>query len=121
MSKNLKYLSDLNSKMMGDLLSKDTQAQAKQSLRVGQRIVLKYPLSQEIKKQVDGIIVKITNRNLPCAAIHVICGETLNNRFIKVIRLYNRVEIMNAFPLKKAKRADITYLMHVNSFKKYVR
>lgn len=108
----------VNTKMLNALSSNADQMNLKKSLRTGQRVVLTYHLSSDVKKKITGIIIKKTNKNKPYASIHILGGETKLERYEKVLCLYSPyVEIMQLFPCKDYKRADLTYLRYVNSIK----
>lgn len=109
---------EINTKMFNAIPSSADQMSLKKSLRTGQRVVLTYHLSSDVKKQITGIIIKITNKNKPYASMHILGGDVKIDRYEKVLCLYSpHVEIMQVFPCDEYKRADLTYLRYVNSIK----
>ena len=106
-------------KAMLDILSKnEEQIALKRSLKTGQRVVLSYHLSNDVKKKITGLVIKRTNKNEPYASLHLLGGDTKLERYEKVLCLYSpHVEILQVFPCDKFKRADLTYLRYVNSIK----
>ncbi len=108
----------INKAMLDMLSNNNEQIALKKSLKTGQRIVVSYHLSSDVKKKITGLVIKKTNKNQPYASLHILGGDTKLERYEKVLCLYSpRVEILQVFPCDEFKRADLTYLRYVNSIK----